>query len=273
MFNEALHKWAKNITPPIIWRHLQIKRKKYGFFGNFQSWQEAQKLSNGYDSDLIIEKVKNSALKIKNGDAVYERDSVIFDKIEYSWPLLTSLLWIASQNNDKLNLIDFGGALGTSYFQNIAFLNHLKELNWNIVEQKKFFKYGQELIANNNLHFYETIEKCLQEQQTNTILLSGVIQYLDDPYDFLKQTGKFSYVIIDRMPLFQNNDRIVIQKVPPKIYEASYPCWILNQTKFVDYFISDLGFKLVADFDSHIGTIIDLGDCQATYKGFIFKKN
>jgi putative methyltransferase (TIGR04325 family) len=271
MSNKIRHSWAKNITPPLIWKYIKTKQK-YGFFGNFSNWQAAQKLTGGYDSDLIIEKVKNSALKVKNGEAVYERDSVIFDKTEYFWPLLANLLWIASQNNNSLNLIDFGGALGTSYFQNFSFLKHLNELSWNIVEQKKFFEYGQKLFSNKNLHFYETISKCLKEQNANTILLSGVLQYLEYPYEFLKQVNKFSFIIIDRMPLFENDDRIVIQKVPPKIYDASYPCWILNQKKFVDFFTNDLNFELIAGFDSHIGTIIDLEDSQATYKGFIFKK-
>ena len=75
------------------------------------------------------------------------------------------------------------------------------------------------------------------------------------------------------MPLFENKDRIVIQKVPPKIYDASYPCWILNRKKFVDFIENELGFELIASFDSHIGTIIDLGDSQAYYKGYLFKKN
>lgn len=41
----------------------------------------------------ILQTVKNSLLKVKNAEIVYERDSVIFDEIEYSWQLLTGLMF------------------------------------------------------------------------------------------------------------------------------------------------------------------------------------
>ena len=89
--------FIKNITPPFILK-LAKRKPRYGFLGNYKTWQEAQADSKGYDDKKILEKVKNSLLKVKNGEVVYERDSVIFDKIQYSWPVLSSLLWIASQN-------------------------------------------------------------------------------------------------------------------------------------------------------------------------------
>lgn len=70
----------KNLTPPIL---LDLYRKynfnKYGWQGNYQTWKEAENTSTGYDSDEIIQKVRASLLKVKNGEAIYERDSVIFD--------------------------------------------------------------------------------------------------------------------------------------------------------------------------------------------------
>jgi putative methyltransferase (TIGR04325 family) len=97
--------------------------KGYGWYGNFKSWQEAKEASTGYDAENILHQVKTSLLKVKNGDAVYERDSVLFDKIEYSWELLAALMWIAAQNKGELHLIDFGGSLGSSYYQNKSFLD------------------------------------------------------------------------------------------------------------------------------------------------------
>ncbi len=273
MANKNIRSLIKKFTPPIILKWHQANKQKNGFFGNYVNWDEARKATTGYDSDIIIEKVKNAALKVKSGEVAYERDSVLFNKIDYSWPLLSSILWIAGQNNNQLNLIDFGGSFGTSYYQNLKFLKHLDQLSWNIVEQKKIVNYGKKLFADENLHFYESINDCLQTQNSKTILLSSVLQYLENPYEFLQQLKKFTYVIIDRMPLSENQDRIMIQKVPPKIYDASYPCWILNKDKFVDFIVNDLGFELIASFDSHIGTIIDLGNSHAYYKGYLFKKN
>lgn len=271
--NKKVRLLIKNIVPPIILKYYQTQKQRYGFFGNYASWNEARKLTSGYDSDLIVEKVKNAALKVKNGEVAYERDSILFNQIDYSWPLLSSLLWIAGQNHNQLNLIDFGGALGTSYYQNLFFLKHLNHLSWNIVEQKKLVDYGKNLFTDENLHFYESIDDCLQTQNSKTVLLSSVLQYLENPYELLRQLKRFTYIIIDRTPLFESQDRIVIQRVPPKIYDASYPCWILNQKKLVDFVVNELGFKLIANFDSHVGTVIDIEHDKAYYKGFLFKKN
>ena len=49
--------------------------------GPFPTWEEASLASSGYDSSLILDKVLSASLKVKNGEAIYERDSVIFDQI------------------------------------------------------------------------------------------------------------------------------------------------------------------------------------------------
>jgi len=265
-------KTIKQFIPPIILNLLK-RKEKYGFFGNYSSWLEAKNNSIGYDSDLILEKVKQSALRVKNGQAAYERDSVIFEKIDYSWPLLALLLWLASQNNNKLNLIDFGGSLGTSYFQNINFLKHLVQLQWNIIEQKNFVDCGKKYFQDNNLKFFYTIEECIAEYNPKIILLSSVLQYLEKPYEFLKKiiNLKFNYIIFDKTVFLANgDDRLVVQRVPLKIYPASYPCWLFNLEKFINFFKGK--YQLISDFDSPPCTTIKLNENTASYRGFCFKK-
>src|SRR5262245_44680393 len=104
--------------------------EEYGWHGDFADWAEAKRACSGYDSDVILERVKAALLKVKRGEAVYERDSVLFDSKQYSWPVLASLLWIASQHQNRLTVMDFGGSLGSSYFQNREFLGHLTGLRW-----------------------------------------------------------------------------------------------------------------------------------------------
>jgi len=120
--------------------------KGYGWYSDFATWEEAKKKSGGYEAESILQKVKESLLKVKNGEAVYERDSVIFDKIEYSWELLAFLMWVAAQNGGKLNLIDFGGSFGSTYFQNKKFLEKLTNVSWNIVEQQNYVKVGLDIL-------------------------------------------------------------------------------------------------------------------------------
>ena len=74
--------------------------KRSGYFGNYFAWEQACQDSTGYDSTVILERVQNALIKVKSGEAVYERDSVLFDETQYSWPLLACLLWIASCNGN-----------------------------------------------------------------------------------------------------------------------------------------------------------------------------
>jgi putative methyltransferase (TIGR04325 family) len=260
-------KLAKGIFPPIaVDFYLRVSGRRW-FSGHYRTWDDAGKASEGYDSDVILEKVKNALLKVKNGEAAYERDSVLFDEIQYSWPLLAGLLWVASCGANRLNLIDFGGSLGSSYYQNKKFLSHLAELNWSIVEQKKFVECGKQHFEDDHLKFYYTIDDCLKEQRANTILLSSVIQYLEKPYDMLSDVKSkgFKYIIFDRTAFTDTgDDRITIQRVPPEIYPASYPAWFFNQEKFLHFFSGE--YELIADFESD-----DRANIPSVYKGYIFK--
>lgn len=200
--NEQIKNIMKDFLPPVLFKMYQNRNAKYGFSGNYTNWKEAEAASIGYDSDVIVSKVKDSLLKVKKGEAAYERDSVLFDKVQYSWPLLAALLWIASQNGNQLNLVDFGGSLGSTYFQNRKFLAHLNGLYWNIVEQEKFVECGKRHFEDEHLKFYYSIDSCFREQHPHTILFSAVIQYLEKPYDLLTEVIKkeFRYIIFDRTP-------------------------------------------------------------------------
>ena len=122
----------KSVIPPILiscYRKIFPKKEKIGMWsGNYTSWQEAKANCTGYDAANILEKCKNALLKVKNGEAAYERDSVLFNQIQYSWGLLAGLQKAALENNGNLCVLDFGGSLGSTYFQNKAFLSSLKKL-------------------------------------------------------------------------------------------------------------------------------------------------
>ena len=255
------------LTPPIItdiYQYLFIP--KYGWDGDYKTFEEAKSHSGGYDHAEILERVKKAALKVKSGAAVYERDSVIFDDIHYSWPLLAGLMWIAANNKGRLNVLDFGGSLGSSYFQSKKFPEGI-DVKWSVVEQEHFVKIGREFITNERLRFYESIEMCIKNSLPDVIIFSSVLQYLDKPYEFIETvlSYKFEYILIDRTQFTLNKERITVQKVPPSIYEASYPCWIFNENKFFGVFKKD--YELIEKFDAG-----DSGIGDFAFKGAILKR-
>lgn len=262
----------KNILPPFIVNAYKSIVQKDHFFGNFNNWEEAKKKSLGYEASVILERVKKALLKVKNGEAVFERDSVTFDKIEYSWPLLASLLWISTQNNNELRVVDFGGSLGSSYFQNISFLKHLTVISWNVVEQPHFVTCGKIFFEDNNLHFFDNIKSCVEKTESKTIIFSGVIQYLEKPFVVLQEVvdQNIEYVIFDRTPTITESNRIVVQRVKETIYPASFPSWLFNENDFSNFFLKK-HYDLVAEFRANDGVWFSNG-LRVEHKGFIFKR-
>ena len=243
---------------------------KYGHFGDYTSWEAAVGDSHGsFDSDHVLEKVRLATLAIQEGRAAYTRDSVVFQQIEYSWPLLACLLWIASRNESRLNLADFGGALGTSYFQNRGFLSHLRELRWNVVEQQNYAECGKKYFEREPLKFFSDLEQCFQEQCPDAILLSSVLMYVVSPYALLEKIIKLApkYILFDRTAFMTTaRDRLTVQHVHPNLFDASYPCWFLNLDNFKKCFAGH--YILVTEFDGFEKTNID----DSVFKGFMFER-
>jgi putative methyltransferase (TIGR04325 family) len=257
----------KNLIPPFFLKIYYRLTSKYGYYGNYASWNEAAKVSTGYDSQTVLEKVKGAMLKVRQGTAVSERDSVTFDRMFLPWPLLSGLLYIASKMGNRLNIVDFGGSLGTSYFQCRGFLRNLSCLNWSVIEQPHFVSVGKQYFENDHLKFYDDLQTCVENKTPDVILFSSVIQYLEDPYRLLEMVTQWriEYLIFDRTPFLEmDSDRITVQKVSPDIYEASYPAWFFNLKKFEDFFLKD--YELIAEFDS-----LDRANIPSVFKGFIFK--
>lgn len=244
----------------------------YGWSGNYSSWVEAKAQCDGYEADHIVEKVKTAMLLVKNGQAVYERDSVVFDKIDYSWPLLSAILWIAHQKKSQINLIDFGGSLGSTYFQNKSYLNILHKVQWNIVEQDNFVNIGKKFFQDDILKFFTDLATCKQMTQANTLLISSSLQYLEDPFKMINiiKNLQFDYIILDRTGFADiPNHIITIQRVPPWIYDASYPCWVFNYNKFLNLLTDQ--YEVLAEFDAFIGAQYKVNDRNAGDRGVFLK--
>jgi putative methyltransferase (TIGR04325 family) len=236
---------------------------KYGFFGDYESFEEVQKLATGYQSDNILQTTLASISKVKSGEAAFERDSCLFDKVQYSFPLLAALQKIGIEYG-KLNVLDFGGSLGSHYFQNRAFLQPLPIEKWTVVEQSHYVKAGREQIADGVLDFAYSIDEVISP---NVMIVSGVLPYLDLPYQWLDKlmAKKVPYIIFDRTGFnVKPRDRLTLQRVPPLIYEASYPAWFLNKERFIDQV--EKYYEIMLEWD---GT--DVVNVPSKYLGFLLK--
>jgi putative methyltransferase (TIGR04325 family) len=271
----TLRAFIKLLTPPLLVQAYRLSRRTIGnesngISGNYQSWDEARRVSTGYDSYMILEKTAKALLQVKNGRAVYERDSVLFDEIRYAWPVLAALLSVAAQCRGRLNVLDFGGSLGSTYFQNRNFLRRLPEVRWNVVEQSKHVETGKKLFEDDHLKFYFNVDDCMAATDPNVVILSSVLQYLEHPYHVLAKLSALpcNHIVIDRTPFWLGaTDRLCVQRVPASIYRASYPIWIFSAERFLSHL--DRCWEVVAEFDS-----LDKlnGPVDLTYKGMMISR-
>ncbi len=211
-------------------------------------------------------------LKVSAGEAVFERDSILFDEVIYSFPVLAGLLRAAVEDDGHLSVIDFGGALGGSYYQCLNFLSVLPRLQWGVVEQQHFVRCGQENFRTNQLDFFFTISEGVEKIRPSVALLSSVLQYVPEPYDVLKELieCEIRYLIIDRTPFSDSEDDIItVQHVSASIYPASYPCRVFSRKTFLEKLAGH--FEVIAQFESADGTAV-LGGSEFTFGGMILRK-
>jgi putative methyltransferase (TIGR04325 family) len=229
----------KLFVPPIIGKAIGFTRKGFEFKETSLEWKEIIEEFKGYEADNILDKCKNALLKVKNGEYPYERDSVLFDTLQIFYPLLSALFYVALQYSSEINLIDFGGSLGSTYYQNRGLLKKGKiKFSWNVIEQEHFVKCGKKYFETDELIFMYNLEEATENKKINVCLLSGVLQYLETPYLIMEKifNSNIEYIIIDRTTFISNNnDVLTIQTVHKDIYEAKYPAWFFSFDMFQKY--------------------------------------
>lgn len=270
---------AKNIVrgflPPYLFDLLlRLKKKSFEFEGNYASWDEAAAAckTEGYAEDSILHKTLNSILAVKSGDAVFERDSVLFDEIQYSWPLLSAILLAASHSEKNFKVLDFGGSLGSTYFQNKKFFQALpQKVIYGVVEQPHYINLGNEQISDSSLSFYSSTEDYIYIiGKPDIVILSGVLQNLESYSLILNNllSKDVKFVCVDRTPFLssENDEKIMIQNVSKPIYDARYPHRFFEKTGFLSIFKFH-NYQLLESFSA-----IDSSNRFATWEGFIFMK-
>lgn len=270
----SLKRLLRSLLPPVIVQLLRHARreKDVHYSGIYSRWDDARVHASGYDSGLILERVRQATMKVKSGEAAFERDSVAFDRIQHSFPVLAGLMRASAEHGGRLSVLDFGGSLGSSYFQCRHFLSALTSLQWSVVEQDHFVRCGRELFADEELRFYFTIAECIEQAAPNVALLSGVLQYLPRPQQVLDEImgSRIQYIVIDRTSFASmENDRVTVQHVPPSICASSYPCWIFARETFLSRIIDR--YEILAEFDGNDGSA-NAGALDFRFGGMILRK-
>lgn len=265
-----LKRLIRSWSPPAIWssaRHLKsllahkpeptpaggARRWSPGFHGPFSSWDEAELNADGWDSIEITEKTFRAALKVRDGEAEFEQDTILHNQIHYSPTILAFLLLHVSTRRHHIDLVDFGGSLGTNYFQSRKLLRHMSGLpvSWRIVERPTIANLGRAHFANSELSFFTTLDEALRDSPTDAFLFSGSLQYVRQPADLVSQViaRGARLIAFDRVLTSPTRAHAVFIQAPdPRCYYAStYPVWRFSTDLLVES-LDRQGFGLVEHF-------------------------
>lgn len=229
----SLHHWLPPALLPAA-RHFLVTsglRDDGLFRGRCTSWAAARAASTGYDNPRILERVSAAIGAVLAGHARFERDSVLLERPEWPWPALFALARQAARDGGRLRVLDFGGSLGSSFLAARPFLDGLAELRWHVVEQPAFVERARTMPFPSAVRFFETIEAAAADFAPNVVLASGVLHYLEHPFDTLEALVRLgaATLVVDRTPVIDElDDVITVQHVPARIFDASYPCRLFS---------------------------------------------
>lgn len=270
----TLRTFARNWLPPAVYGPLaRAAGQSVRFATHPAGWASALAASNGYSATTILERVAHGTREVLAGRAIFERDSVLFNESAHPFQMLAPLLRHAIRNGRLLEVIDFGGSLGSSYRQCRSFIPDAVHLRWHVVEQAGFVALGTAEFSTDELHFHASLDELPAMQSPPLLLASSVIQYLEDPHAVVNAFGRTGAdtLVVDRTPVSDKADDVLcIQRVPPNIYDASYPCWILSRTALLAQLHPT--WKLIEEFPCPEGRHVANGGPGFEFKGFILER-
>ncbi|MCJ2067814.1 methyltransferase, TIGR04325 family [Methylobacterium sp. J-030] len=232
----------------------------------YSSWDEAAASSSGYDSRLISDLALAGALAVKRGDAVFERDTVLFHSPAHRWQLLACISAVAASNAGRVHVLDVGGSFASVYLQHLSFFKNYLGLRWSVVEQPHIVALGREHLQDERLYFFSTVEEANAVSAADLIVFSGSFQFMVEPYAMLERAARTrcTHIVIDRITLSPGpEDRITVFRVDPSIYPGSYPQWVLSERKVLGHLSDNLGFFETAryvdgiDGGDHVGLLFE----------------
>ena len=196
-----------------------------------KSWSDATSRSSGYQSPQTINSLVGS-------DPVDELNQGIESHVGSRFQQIASAFLegiAAVQHQSMVRVLDIGGGLGEYFFLFEKMVPSL-ELQWTIIETPVVCELARSTTPTRaNLSWINRLDDA--EGHFDIALMSGVIQYVERPYELLnKGIEKSDFLILNRCPITHSQRRVVcIQR--PGFFESkgSYPVHMLSETELISY--------------------------------------
>ena len=264
---EGIKRAIRAVVPPSVLDPIIQRLLRNRWEGDYESWAAAARRTRGYDEGSILDRVVASTRLVRDGVATFERDGVAFCEAAVQ-PHLLAGLQAAVRDGCELSVLDFGGSLGSLYWQLRGWLETQEKVRWSVVEQAHYVRAGSSEFADGRLRFFASIEECLERECPDVLLLAGVLPYLAEPHALLESVADrgFAHILIDRTGVIdRSTDRLTVQHVPRRIHKASYPCWFFNRERLLGHFACS--YDLLREYTNDDGAGSGFG-----FKGFHLRR-
>lgn len=241
------------------------------YLGDYDSWDDAYKECNGYEDENIINTVSSAIKKVLDGEAVWERDGYLFYEQKFVYRICAAILKCALQNkNQGVCVLDIGGSLGSTYFQNRNYLDVVKDLKYIIAEQDHFADYGHNNLENGVLKFIRSADSWEDYGKFDIVLMSASLQYISNYKEIIHEIMRMKprYIIIDRL-MVSDRIRICMETVPEEIYKSSYPITVFSEAEVEKFFAPD--YKMIEKDFSSVPEAAYFADGKAVSMYYVFK--
>jgi putative methyltransferase (TIGR04325 family) len=199
---------------------------RYGFFGDYASWDDALRASgHGYSDEALAEPIAARTRRFieeqrEEPSRIYAPALAVLAAAGYA---------LQDQRIDRLRVLDFGGSLGVHYHALRRFLANDRPCDWLVCETEMLAREGAARFATDELAFTSDLSRV--EGGVNLAITSGTLQCIPNFLEVLRGLlSRSSWVVVDRIPLTSSNrHRASVQRVPPWIYTAQYPSWFFSR--------------------------------------------
>lgn len=233
----------KEFIPPVLNR-LAKRALKMEDYKEYENYSQAVQvcIHDSYQNvelcNMIADKTAIHAVKLKEKPFNLNPTNVF---------LLSSINQYININSKKdLQILDFGGACGTHYFEIKRFMPEDVTLKWYVMETEQMVKSAKDRGLNNaELDFVSSVDEI--KTKTDFIHSSCALHYVPDPYEVTNAliNIRANWLLFNRM-MFNENDRdfVTVQKSflssngpgkLPKGYSEriiSYPHTTISYQKF-----------------------------------------
>ena len=215
-----------------------------GYYAPLPSWTEARKCcGEAYQADSVLQQYRQKAADKK---VQYGNNKTIDS---YTIRQLAALqhAWISLGRPQQLRVLDLGGALG-NHFHAIARHWRWSNLCWTVCETEAVVAAGKadfeiDIAGGHQLKFSNEAKEAI-DRDIHVVFASCSLQYIEEWQQMLKTFRVSPWLIIDRVPLIENDtDLIDIQVVPASYTDTRYPGWKFAASSWLPR-LQEAGFKL-----------------------------